>query len=102
MFVKLDLLLDAVHDRESFFTFVRALMEDRVLAVAKEEAAPCSPYGPDAGGWENTTIESYLEATLAYAEDWARKDPSGSTQGLPCDPTWSGFARILDAGKFYE
>lgn len=100
--MELDRLFNDVHDRESFFTFVRALMEDRVVAAAKEQTAPSSPYGPDAGGWENTTIESYLEAALGYAEDWARKDPHGSVQGLPPEPTWSEFARFLHAGKFYE
>jgi hypothetical protein len=49
--------LEQVHDMASFFAFVRALIRDRREAVAAERKTPTSPYGPDAGGWENVTIE---------------------------------------------
>jgi len=85
--------LQAVHDRESFFAFVAALAADRRASVAAEAVMPSSPYGPDAGGWENITIESFLEAALAWAD---------SGRGLPAAPTWRGFAEFLYCGKIYE
>ena len=44
-----------------------------------EKQAPGSPCGPDADGWENVTIEAFLEAALRWAED-TRMDEN---QGLP-------------------
>ena len=89
---------DKVHDRESFFAFVRQLATDRKLAIEREAKTPSSPYGPDAGGWENVTIESYLDAALSWAED----TEMGTTQGLSPDPSWKEFATFLCVGKIYE
>ena len=83
---------DAVVDRDSFFSFMRALIADRESAVSSEKASPSCPYGPDAGDWENTSIERYLEASLACAEN---TDMSGS-------PSWKVFAQFLLDGKTYE
>ena len=58
---------NAVTGRDSFLSFVRALVDDRRTSVAAERVAPSGPYGPDAGGWENSTIEAFLEAALAWA-----------------------------------
>ena len=93
-------LLDpkAVHDRDSFFAFVRALVEDREASVTAERNSPSSPYGPAAGGWENITIEGFLEAALA----WAEATSMGFSQGLPYEPTWQSFAAFLNCGKIYE
>ena len=63
-------LLEQVTDRESFLAFVRALAADREDEVAKEQVQPSSPYGPGANGWENATIEAFLEAALAWAHDF--------------------------------
>ncbi len=77
----------AVHDRESLFAFVRALVADREAAVEAERQNPTDPrvlgIAPDAGGWYNFTIESYLEAALQWAED----SDMGESQGLPPGPT---------------
>jgi hypothetical protein len=89
---------DAVHDRESFLAFVFALAEDRRASVAAENVAPSSPYGPEAGGWENVTIENFLEAALS----WAESTGMGESQGLPAGPSWRGFASFLYCGKIYE
>jgi hypothetical protein len=89
---------DTVHDRESFFAFVRALAADRRASVAAERQAPSSPYGPQAGGWENATIESFLEAALSWGED----TDMGVSQGLPAEPSWQAFAAFLYCGKIYE
>jgi hypothetical protein len=90
--------LEHVHDRSSFFDFVRALIADREASVAQERQNPSGPYGPDAGGWENITIEGFLEAALA----WAESTSMGVTQGLPEEPSWQAFAVFLYCGKIYE
>jgi hypothetical protein len=86
--------LDNVVDRESFLGFVRALVADRI-EKAKDEAK--YPYGGQEGGWENSTIESYLEAALAWAVD-SRHLPTG----LARTPSWQAFATFLYVGKIYE
>lgn len=88
----------AVHDRDSFLAFVLALAADRRASVAAERASPSSPYGPDAGGWENVSIERFLEAAVAWAEDTGM----GVSQGLPPEPSWRAFAVFLNCGKGYE
>jgi hypothetical protein len=90
--------LDVVTDRQSFLRFVEALIKDLQAAVERERLEPSSPYGADAGGWENTTIESYLAAAVA----WAKDSEIGTTSGLSDEPSWQAFAAFLYAGKRYE
>lgn len=90
--------LEQVIDEASFLAFARALAEDRVKAIAAEKARPSSPYGPDAGGWENTSIDHFLEAAIAWAEDSA----FGSRQDLATASPWRKFAVFLYCGKIYE
>lgn len=87
-----------VTDRDSFLAFVRALIEDRRDSLAREAARPSSPYGPDAYGWENVSIEAFLSAALAWAED----SRMGQAHGLDGAPSWRIFALFLSAGKGYE
>jgi hypothetical protein len=93
---------DTVHDRESFLAFVRALVADREAAVEAEQRKPTDPrvlgLVPDAGGWYNFTIESYLDAAVRWAED----SDMGESQGLPAGPSWKAFAVFLLCGKIYE
>ena len=93
---------DAVHDRESFFAFVRALVADREAAVEAERQKPTDPrivgLVQDAGEWYNFTIESYLDAALT----WAESTGMGESQGLPAGPSWRAFAAFLYCGKIYE
>ncbi|MGL4422434.1 MAG: DUF7660 family protein [Gemmataceae bacterium] len=89
---------NTVTDREAFLRFVRALMEDRQASVAAEKIVPSSPYAPAVGGWENVTIEAFLEAALA----WAEATEMGENQGLPAGPSWRAFAAFLYCGKVYE
>lgn len=91
-------LLEQVSDRASFFAFVRALIADRADAAAKEQVEPSNPWGPGANGWENDTIEAFLEAALRWAED----TNMGVSQGLADAPTWRAFAVFLYCGKIYE
>jgi hypothetical protein len=93
-------LLESVCDEESFLRFLIALAADREDSTAKETVQPSSPYGPDANGWENTTIDRFLFAAV----EWAR----ASEKGLPLadyEPSsnpWRRCAEILYAGKIYE
>lgn len=88
-----------VTDRESFFTFVQSLINDRVDEVTKENVHPSSPWGPGANGWENGTIEAFLDAALRWAE--ASQDRE-ELDGLTRDPSWRSFAMFLFRGKVYE
>jgi hypothetical protein len=90
--------VERVNDLESFLDFVGALAEDRRNEVEKERINPSNPYGPGANGWENTTIEDFLDA----AARWAEATKMGETLGLPADPTWKNFAVFLYCGKIYE
>ena len=66
----LDKLVEQVNNRESFLLFVKALIEDRELEVAEEKKNPSPPYGSGLMGWENGSIEDYLESSVAWTEDW--------------------------------
>lgn len=90
--------IEKVTDAPSFLEFARALMLDRKAAIAAEARAASSPYGKDAGGWENTTIEGFLEAAIAWAED----SQFGANQGLSSEQPWKQFAVFLFCGKIYE
>lgn len=91
-------LLESVSDEKSFIAFAKALAADRVDEVAKEAETPSSPYGPGANGWENGTIEQFLDGAVS----WAEATNVGLTQGM--DPTnpWKRFAVFLYCGKIYE
>ena len=91
-------LLESVSDEQSFLTFVNALRKDREVDVATEKSSPSSPYGPTQGGWENVTIESFLESACSWAEDTG----FGESQGLRGTSPWKKFATFLYLGKIYE
>jgi hypothetical protein len=95
-------LLERVDDLDSFLAFVAALVAEREDSAAAERANPTPffPAVPQAGGWYNATIETYLEAALA----WAQSTRMGQALdlGLPAEPTWRAFAHFLYAGKIYE
>ena len=90
-------LLEVVKDLESFLVFARALAADRAASVAHEKENLSSPYGSDANDWENTTIESFLEGAIA----WAEASDFGITQGLSLSNPWKQFAVFLYCGKNY-
>ena len=96
--MELHQLAESVSDEKSFLAFVAALQRDRELAVAAERASPAAEFGPDRGGWENVTIESFLEAARAWAED----SEFGARQGLKDASPWKRFAVFLYCGKIYE
>ena len=100
---KLAELAEKVEDEESFLAFVRELVKDRETAAKKEKESPSSSYGPDAGGWENTSIENFLESAVAWAEDsqFGRKMAFPEYE-LSEVSEWRRFAAFLLAGRVYE
>ena len=68
--------------------------EERLL----EEASPSSPYGPGALGWENGSIDTFLDAAAAWATASSRSSPVSASRSN----VWQRCAAILLAGKFYE
>ena len=84
--------VDSVTSRASFVRFVEALVADWRECDRAEHGAHSSPYGPTAGGWENPTLERFLEALAAYTAD----------AELPEQPSWRTFAQVLAAAKVYE
>ena len=86
-----------VTDEASFLAFVRALEADRRLAAELENSEP-DGYGAPRG-WQNATIEQFLEAAVA----WANDSKFGRLQDLESDASpWRRFAVFLNAGKIYE
>jgi hypothetical protein len=96
--MELHQLLETVSDEKSFLMFVEVLRKDRERDVAAEQKKPSSPYGATTHGWENTTIESFLGAAQAWAED----SNFGAAQNLDVGTPWRKFATFLYCGKIYE
>lgn len=89
----LDELLGQVNSKQTFFKFLKALMNDKISEDQKEEINPSSPYDFGANGWENDTISSYLESIVAFGED---------SNSISEEANWKNFALLLYSGKFYE
>ena len=100
---KLTELLEQVEDEESFLLFVKELMRDRVESANTERMNPSQGYIPEAGGWENTSIEHFLEGALNWAEDtnFGRRMAVPEFE-LKNVPEWRRIAAFLMAGKLYE
>ena len=91
-------VLESVQDEETFLQFLLALRDDREASIAQEKVTPSSPCGPDAGGWENTTIERFLNTAVR----WARDSVNGNPFYKKPDNPWRRCADILFAAKSYE
>jgi hypothetical protein len=91
-------VLETVCDEESFLQFLLALRDDREASIEHEAVSPSSPYGPDAGGWENTTIERFLDTAVRWARDSTNGNPFYKKPGNP----WRRCADILFAARSYE
>ncbi len=76
-------LLETVNSQGTFLAFVAALADDRRR---------------NAAAWESDSIEEFLEAALAWAEDSAM----GASQGLADASPWKRAAVFLYCGKMYE
>jgi hypothetical protein len=91
-------VLESVNDEETFLQFLLALRDDREASIAQEEVTPSSPFGPDARGWENTTIERFLDTAVR----WARDSVNGNPFYKKPDNPWRRCADILFAAKGYQ
>jgi hypothetical protein len=91
-------LVEIVDDQNSFLAFVEILKKDREDSVRKEKTNPSNPYGSEANGWENGTIESFLGAAHA----WAIDSDFGASQDLAEANMWKKMAVFLYCGKIYE
>jgi len=98
MSIDLDELLERVNDEQSFIGFIEALGSDFASERILEETTPSSPYGPGALGWENGSIDTFLDAAAAWATASTRSFPPST----PVSNVWQRCASILLAGKFYE
>ena len=92
-----------VEDEESFIRFAKALIADRENAAKLESTSPTPGTGPDAGGWENRTIEDYLDGAVAWAEnsDFGRRMAFPEFEMKEASE-WKRFAAFLFAGKVHE
>jgi len=77
--------LPHVTDQQAFIAFVRMLQAERADPQTRAE-------------WENDTIEAYLEAAAAWAEDAPMQIPSSADTAA----IWQTFAHFLYSGKIYE
>jgi len=87
-------LLEEVKDEASFLLFVKSLISDREA----HETKSIDEVG-FAGEWANNSINGFLEAAVAWAED--------SNFGVRQDSElefnkWKQFAVFLYCGKIYE
>ncbi|MEM9345093.1 MAG: hypothetical protein AAGB26_00620 [Planctomycetota bacterium] len=94
MTTELTELLELVDGPKSFLAFVRKLHEDRLSELSKET----DPFGRGQNGWENHTIESFLEASIRWGED----SDMGASQDLADSSSWKRCAVFLYCGKIYE
>lgn len=87
-------MLERVDGPEPFLEFVRALCADREAEVGQ----PIDLSGRGANGWENHTIEDFLNAALA----WGESTNMGETQDMAHESPWKRCADFLWCGKIYE
>jgi hypothetical protein len=88
-------LLDNVHDKETFISFVRALAQEREKAEEIESQHP-ERYNVDGEhNWKNADIASFLYAALDYFEEKPLHKPEK-------EPSWRMFAEFLWHGKIIE
>lgn len=91
-------LIDEVDDEKTFLTFVDALLKDRIAEINAQKNKQIDDCGRGPLGWENHTIEDFLEA----AQAWAESTNVGATQNLAEASPWRRFAAFLYCGKIYE
>jgi hypothetical protein len=60
---------EAVADERAFIHLLQMMALDREDEQQKELAIPSSPHSAGANGWENRSIETFLEAAAAWATD---------------------------------
>lgn len=89
--------VEHVKDEASFIEFLNVLAKDKEAEDLIEETNPSPPYGPGALGWENGTIQMFLEAASACGKSCLKKGGVA-----PGKNPWRVCAEILLRGKYYE
>jgi hypothetical protein len=89
---------EVVADERAFIRLLQSMVLDRQDEQQKELARPSSPYSAGANGWENWSIEAFLEAAAAWAEATSRT----TNLGGEASDAWCRAAMIIVAGAFYE
>lgn len=94
--MELHKLLEEVNDRETFIIFVKALIQNRREADELEKQNPEKYRWSNVLGWENGSVDTFLDAALSCFEDgkWREEKPE--------EITWKKFAEFLYGGKIYE
>ncbi|WP_442101854.1 DUF7660 family protein [Pseudomonas sp. ITP1] len=87
-----------MNDEQSFIGFIETLGSDFASERVSEKTTPSSPYEPGVSGWENDSIDTFLDAAAAWATASTRSFPPSA----PVSNVWQRCASILLAGKFYE
>lgn len=87
-------LIEHVRDQESFLAFAKALEDDKRDEAQKEtsESSGNQSHGHD--GWQNSKIEDFLGAAIAFSED--------SVVWQTESNVWKKCALFLFGGKIYE
>ena len=96
--MELHKFLETVNDRDSFLAFVKALKEDREDAVRKDKKPTSKAFSYCSNGWQNDTIEEFLEGAHAWAVD----SDFGKSHDLCETNMWRMMAEFLYCGKIYE
>lgn len=96
--VDLDVLLELVVDEDSFLSFAEALGRDFWLESKLEADNPSPPSMHGRLGWENGSVDTFLDAASAWGRNSAVPGHPGNRDTNP----WRRCAHILYAGKFYE
>lgn len=91
-------LVTAVHDEESFLSFLQALLGDWESVQQLERLQSRRPSSPNTNDWENLTIGTFLEASIA----WARDSQDSEFGPTPDQNPWFRCAQIFLMGKLYE
>jgi len=73
------------------------LHEDWIDATEQEKKYPSSPYSPGANGWENGSLEMFLEAASGGGLDHLE-----SKNHTEDENPWQRAAFIVSLGKYYE
>jgi len=94
----LESLLEQVIDQRTFLAFIDALATDFAGERAVEARNPSPPYSPGALGWENRTIDAFLDAAHAWGTSTMGNSELDSVSYSP----WRRCAEVLYAGKYYE
>ena len=81
-----DRRVEAIETRTDLVIFIAALR--RGLDIEQDS-------------WENSTLESYLEALQAVLQDWPGRCRNRG-EAVPAQPTWRLIAELLLAASIYE